>query len=91
MSTISQVIFNIDTKLKNQAMKKAKLQGVPFSSVLKMVVRAFVQGELNVGLTEELNWKARRQFDRAEKDLKKGKNISPGFTTVAQARAYLDN
>lgn len=40
---------------------------------------------------EEFNAKTRRDVERVLKDIKEGKNLSPSFTTVKEARAYLEN
>lgn len=45
---VSQVIFKIDTKLKQQAMKKAKKEGMSFSYFLKLVTRSYINGSLDV-------------------------------------------
>lgn len=87
----SQVIVNVDSQLKRRAMKKAQGQGIPFSAVLKLAIKAFVEGHLNVGLVGDFNEKTRNEISKAEKDIAKGRNISPKFATVAQALAYLDN
>ena len=39
----TQIVFNIDPKIKAQAMKRAKREGVPFSAVLKMATKAFAE------------------------------------------------
>ncbi|MFA6601524.1 MAG: hypothetical protein WCT02_01505 [Candidatus Paceibacterota bacterium] len=88
---ISQVIVNVDSQLKKQAMKKAQGQGIPFSAVLKLAIKAFVEGHLNVGLVGDMDAKLHAKFLKAENDFTAGKNISPKFSTVAQGRAYLDN
>ena len=41
--------------------------------------------------TEKLNTKTMRQLRKAIKDIKKGKNLSPVFHTVAEMRKYLNN
>jgi antitoxin component of RelBE/YafQ-DinJ toxin-antitoxin module len=87
----SQVIVNVDTKLKKRAMQKARAQGLPFSAVLNSVIRAFVNGHIDVGITvtDRLNAKSRKQFEKAHDDYKKGKNVSPAFNTADEAIAYL--
>ena len=87
----SQVIVNVDTKLKNRAMKRAKSEGIPLSAILKSSLRAFVEGRIEFGLTESLNTKTLRRIEKAEDDYRKGKNISPAFKTVAEMKKYLDN
>jgi len=72
-------------------MKKAQKEGIPFSAVLKLAIKAFVEGQIGVGLVQDFNLKTSREIAKAERDFAKGKNISPALKTVAQARAYLDN
>ena len=88
---ITQVVFNVDSALKDKAMKKAKKAGIPFSAVLKMAVKAFVEDKFNIGYIGDFNLKTSRKIRRALKDIEKGKNLSPAFSTVAEARAWLDN
>ncbi len=90
---ITQVIFNIDAQLKARAMRKAQREGVPFSAVLNMATRAYVDDELHVGLIQEekFNAKTRRMLDRELKEIKEGKNMSPLFDNAKDAIAYLQN
>jgi antitoxin component of RelBE/YafQ-DinJ toxin-antitoxin module len=89
----TQVIFNLDKKLKDQAMKKARHQGIALSSILKMATQAFVDGDFKVGLLKEevFNTKTQKSIERALKDLKTGKNISGPFTTTEELMAHLNN
>lgn len=89
----TQVNFKIDKKLKEQAMKKAESEGLPFASVLKLATKAYVAGDLDVGLVseEKFNTKTRRLLRRELRDIKLGKNISPRFTNKKDAIAYLKN
>lgn len=88
----SQVIFKLDKTLKAQAMKKAQKEGVALSAVLKLATKAFVDGELNVGLVteEKFNAKTARDIRQAIKDLKEGKNLSPVFHSAEEMINYLD-
>jgi len=88
---ISQVIVNVDSALKKKAMEKAKREGIPFSSVLKMAIKAFVEDKFNVGLIGDLNWRTSRDIRKAIKDIKKGKNLSPSFSTLAEMNKWIDN
>lgn len=56
----TQVIFKIDKKLKDKAMKKAQNEGISFASILKITTNAFVENQFNVGFVakEELNSRA---------------------------------
>lgn len=87
----TQVIFKIDKKLKDQAMKKAQNEGIALASVLKLATKAFVSGDLNVALVEkeEFNAKTRRGIEAAIKDIEAGKNLSPKFDNAKEAIAYL--
>jgi len=87
----SQVIFKIDKKLKDQAMKKAKHEGMPFAYILKRATEAYVQGELEMELVArpKLNAKTRRELKEAIKDIRAGKNLSPAFKTAEEMRKYL--
>ncbi|OHA16582.1 MAG: hypothetical protein A3C79_01480 [Candidatus Taylorbacteria bacterium RIFCSPHIGHO2_02_FULL_45_28] len=89
MSTTSQVIFNVDSKLKSLAMKKAKAQGMPFSSVLKFAIKAFVENKFKIELVPDFNLKTRWEVDEALKDIAAGKNLSPTFSTVDEMIAHL--
>lgn len=87
----TQVIFKIDKKLKDQAMKKAQSEGLPFAFVLKMATQAYVDNELDVKLVARprLNEKTRRELIEISKDIKAGKNLSPAFKNVEEMRKYL--
>ena len=87
----TQVIFKIDKKLKDQAMKKAKIEGVPFALVLKFATQAYVKGDLDMELVVQprLNDKTRRELKQALQDIKEGKNLSPAFNNVEDAISYL--
>jgi len=87
----TQVIFNIDKKLKEQAMKKAQSQGLPFGVILKLATKAFVDGEFNVGLIskEEFNPSTRKDVEKALKDIEAGKNLSPSFSSAEDAIKWL--
>jgi len=86
---ISQVVFKIDKKLKEQAMKKAQKDGLPFASVLKFATKAFVDGHLEVGFVESLNSKTRREISKISKDIATGKNLSPRFKSAQAMKNYL--
>jgi len=87
----TQVIFKIDKKLKERAMKKSRSEGVAFSSVLKLATKAFVDGDLDVRMAprRELNEKTKKIIEKELKEIREGKNISPGFDNAKDAIAYL--
>jgi antitoxin component of RelBE/YafQ-DinJ toxin-antitoxin module len=88
----TQVIFKIDKTLKEKAMKKARMEGIPFSSVLTLATRSFVEGSLDVQMVQRpvLNDKTRKMLDRAMKDIKAGKNLSPRFKSAKEMIAHLN-
>jgi antitoxin component of RelBE/YafQ-DinJ toxin-antitoxin module len=88
---ITQVIFNIDKKLKDQAMKKAQSEGLPFGVVLKLATKAFVDGTLGIGLisSEPFNASTSKTVNKVLTDIKEDKNLSSRFTTAKEAVAYL--
>ena len=82
----TQVIFTIDKRLKNEAMRKARSFGLPFSSVLNLATRAFVDGRMNVEMVdaEPFNAKTRRTLTRILKDVEQGKNIVGPFDSAKE-------
>ena len=88
----TQVIFKMDKKLKERAMKKARAEGIPFSVVLTLATRSFVEGDLAIAAVQRpvLNDKTRKVLDRALKNIKEGKNLSPMFTNIKDMDKYLN-
>lgn len=68
---VEQVIFKIDKKLKERAMKKAKREGIAFSAVLKSATQAYVENEFEVGLV--YSPKLIRAIRQSERDVKEGR------------------
>lgn len=89
----TQVIFKIDKKLKQQAQKKAKDEGLPLAFVLKMATQAYVDNNLEIELVArpKLNEKTRRELIKISKDIKEGKNLSPRFSSAKEMDDYLDS
>lgn len=88
----TQVIFKIDQKLKDRAMKKAQGEGIPFASVLKLATRAYADGQLDIGIisNQPFNLKTRREISNALKEIEVGKGLSPRFKNAREAMAYLE-
>lgn len=87
----SQIIFKLDKKLKERAMQRAQAQGVPLTSVLKMAMKAFADGELTMGLigTEKLNTVTQHEIRTALVDITKGNNLSPSFKDTKSVLKHL--
>ena len=47
-----KVIFNTNKKLKDAAMRKARAQGMTYSTVLNLATEAYVADRLNIGAFE---------------------------------------
>lgn len=87
----TQVIFKIDKKLKDKAMAKAQHEGIAFASILKLATKAFVDGDLNLGLigSEKFNVATGRDVASAQKDISQGRNLSPAFRSAKEAINFL--
>jgi antitoxin component of RelBE/YafQ-DinJ toxin-antitoxin module len=92
MTTQTQVVFTIDPTVKAQAMKRAKREGVPFASVLKLATKAYAQGRFAVDIAppERFNEKTAREIRAASKDIDQGKNLSPAFSNMDDAISWLE-
>ena len=85
----TKVIFNVDKKVKEKAMKQAKIQGITISDYLSMSLADFASGKKKVEIVEQVNDKTLRRLKRAFADAKAGKNLSPAFTNVEDALNWL--
>lgn len=86
----TQVVFKVDPKIKAKAMRRAKQEGIPFASVLKMATKAFAEGKFKIGfeVEERFNAKTRRELDAALKDIERGKNLR-SFKSAKEMDDYL--
>ena len=89
----TQVIFTIDKKIKDAAMRKARSFGLPFSSVLNLATRAFVNGKMNVEMVENpiLNNKTRQELIEISRDIKDGKNLFGPFDSGEKMDKFLNS
>ena len=86
----SQVVFNIDSKIKAKAMKRAKRVGIPFASYLRQAAEDFAEGKRGMAIVEEkFNAKTAKELRAALRDIEKGKNLSPAFSSGKEMDAYL--
>ena len=88
---VTQVIFKIDKKLKDKAMRKAQHEGIALASVYKLATQAYIKGALDVQFAPppSLNTKTRRELIKISQGIKEGKNLSPAFKTVEEMKKYL--
>ena len=85
----TQVVFNIDPKVKARAMQRAKREGIPFASVLKLAAKAFAEGQFSVGIVDELLPQKMRLLERESRLLDKGRGSR--FSSVKDAVAFVEN
>jgi len=87
---ITQVAFTIDPAVKKSAMRRAKREGVPFASVLKLATKAYAEGKFSVEIVSEerFNEKTARELRAALRDIKKGKNLV-SFKNAKEMDDYL--
>ena len=87
----TQVVFRIDKKVKDKAMKRAKIAGVPLASYFKAAARALADGRANMDIVfdERLNAKTRRELKAIHRDIQEGRNLSPAFNSVEEMEKYL--
>jgi len=88
----TQVVFKVDPAVKREAMRRAKREGVPFASVLKLATKAYAEGRFSINITSEerFNAKTAREIRAELRDMKKGKNLSPAFKNMDDAIAWLE-
>lgn len=88
----NKMIFNVDSKIKERAMRKAQQDGVSFSTILKLATKAYAEGKLRLSISDvpSFNEATRKEIKQALDDIKKGKNLSPAFTNARDAIAYLN-
>ena len=86
----SQVVFRLDTKLKEKALKQARQEAVLFSAVLQRFVKRYVKGDYYLDLVPTVfNEKTRRSLAKSLKEIDEGKGLSPTFTNVEDMIEYL--
>lgn len=89
----TKVLFVMDKNLKEKAMKKARSFGLPFSSVLNLATKAFVDGKLNIEMVEEerqFNNKTTKTLNKILKEIEQGKNIVGPFKTTKEIMRSLE-
>lgn len=85
----TQVVFNIDPKIKAKAMKRAKREGVPFAAVLKMATKAFAEGRLGLDITdEEVRPEKLKLWEKQLQLVEQGKGRH--FSSAKEAMEYVE-
>ncbi len=87
MLMTTQVVFNIDPKIKARAMRRAKRDGVPFASVLKFATKAFAEGRFSIDIVEDIRPEKLKLLERASRDLDQGKGMR--FNSMEAFRKHI--
>ncbi|MCH8224915.1 MAG: type II toxin-antitoxin system RelB/DinJ family antitoxin [Chloroflexi bacterium] len=89
-----KTVLNVrtDKSLKEEAQKIAKDIGIPLSTVVNAYLKEFVR-ERRVTFTTEprLRHRVAKRLEQASKDIRTGKNISPEFSSAAEAVRWLNS
>ena len=89
MKTVLNVKTDKDVKDRAQAL--AKHLGIPLSTVVNAHLKSFIEsGEFKVTREPELRPAVIKGLNRAIKEVRAGKNMSPRFTTAANAIEWLN-
>ena len=86
---LSQINFIADTKLKQEALTKAKQEGVTLKTLLNFFLKSYCKGEIELGLKSNTNdniltKEELRHYLKAKKDLDAHKNIIDGEEVFAK-------
>lgn len=65
----TKTIFNMDTKLKKAAMKKARSEGITLSSLLNFATRGYVNGDIKMTILD-------LRLEKAIKDIETGNFVT---------------
>ena len=83
----TQVVFNVDSKIKAKAMKRAKQKGIPFAAVLKLATKAFAEGRVDFDLVEEeIRPEKLRLWEQQSRLVEQGKGKQ--FNSIEEFREY---
>jgi addiction module RelB/DinJ family antitoxin len=82
----------IDKDIKEKAQSLANELGIPISTIINSQLREFVRsGTFQVSREPQLKESVWKEILKASKDAKEGKNISPEFTNVEDAKNWLNS
>jgi addiction module RelB/DinJ family antitoxin len=87
-----KTVLNVktDKDIKDRAQALAKHLGIPLSTVVNAQLKSFIEsGEFKVTREPELRPAVIKELNRAIKEVRSGKNMSPRFTTATDAIDWL--
>lgn len=84
------ISIKLDSKIKKAAKKAAEDLGLSLSAVVNATLYEFARTrELHVGTALQPTPYLERILEQAERDFRKGKNLSPAFDNVEDAIRWL--
>ncbi|MEK7541675.1 MAG: type II toxin-antitoxin system RelB/DinJ family antitoxin [Patescibacteria group bacterium] len=85
------ISIKADPEVKTRAQRVAKEIGIPLSTIINAYLKQLGREKsINFAVPLRPNKKTARAIRQADKDYKKGVNISPVFETSEEMDAYLD-
>ena len=88
MKTVLNVKTDVEVKERAQAL--AKHLGIPLSTIVNAHLKAFIEsGEFKVSREPQLRPEIVKELQQQIKDVKAGRNLSPGFATATEMLAWL--
>ena len=88
-----KTVLNVktDVEVKKQAQELAKYLGVPLSTVVNAYLKEFIHsGEFTLRREPQLRPEVAKRIEKAVEESKEGKNLSPAFSNVEDAMAWLN-
>lgn len=80
-----------DSEVKEHAQAVAAELGLPLSAVINAFLKEFIRTKsFSVSALPQMSPQLERVLADIDADIKAGKNLSPVFTSAADATAYLD-
>ncbi|MDO8617437.1 MAG: hypothetical protein Q7N87_00890 [Candidatus Uhrbacteria bacterium] len=89
-----KTVINIkaDVEVKKNAQKLAEEIGLSLSAVLNAYLKQFIRNrEINLSIVPRMSQELETFLGEVEQDIRKKKNFSPPFSTMGEARCYLDS
>jgi len=79
-----------DKEVKEKAQKLARALGIPLSTIINAYLKQFIRTkEVYFYLERDLKPSAKKRLNRLQKEVMKGKNLSPTFSNAKEAVHYL--
>ena len=88
----TMINIKADKEVKENAQKLAKDLGLPLSGIINALLKEFVRNRsVSFSAVPTMTSALENILGKVENDIKKGKNMSPVFSSAEKANAYLDN